>query len=143
MNVSELTRQHEEIALVARQLATAISNSGQYQPIAALRWQLARLLMTHLAMEDRLFYPAMERLTDAEARTTAAAFKAEMGGLADAFGTYMSHWTDARVAAEWPIFCAETRALLDALARRIERENQQLYPLAIRASQAGQQRKTG
>jgi hemerythrin-like domain-containing protein len=143
MDVSELKRQHDEIGRVARTLATAVANLAQHQPIAALRWELARLLMTHLAMEDRLFYPAMQRSPDAEARATATAFQTEMGGLSDAFGTYMRCWTDDRVAAEWPTFCTDTQNLLFALAQRIERENSQLYPLATRAVQDGPQRKAG
>lgn len=142
MDVSELRRQHDEIGRVARELA-AIANPRQHQPIAALRWELARLLMSHLAIEDRLFYPAMQRLPDAEARATATAFQAEMGGLSDAFGSYMRGWTDDRVAAEWPAFCAETQSLLNILAQRIGREDSQLYPLATRAMQDKSQRKAG
>ncbi|WP_336969979.1 hemerythrin domain-containing protein [Sphingobium aromaticiconvertens] len=133
MDVSELKWQHDEIGRAAGALVAAVANPGQHQPIAALRWELARLLMTHLAMEDRLFYPAMQRLPNAEARATATAFQAEMGGLSDAFGTYMRNWTDDRVTAEWPAFCAETQTLLRTLAQRIERENSELYPLAARS----------
>jgi hemerythrin-like domain-containing protein len=143
MDVADLKRQHDEIARVARELAVAVANLGQHQPTAALRWELARLLMTHLAMEDQLFYPAMQRLPDAEARATATAFQAEMGGLSDIFNSYMTRWTDDRVVAEWPDFCADTKTLLDALSQRIERENSQLYPLAARAAEGGNQRKAG
>lgn len=143
MDVSELKRQHDEIGRVAQELAAAVANLDQHQPIAALRWELARLLMTHLAMEDRLFYPAMQRLPDAEARATAAAFQTEMGGLSGTFAAYMRCWTDDRVTAEWPTFCVDTQNLLFALAQRIERENSQLYPLATRAVPDGPQRKAG
>lgn len=143
MDVSELKRQHDEIGRVARELAAAVADSGQHQPIAALRWELARLLMAHLAMEDRIFYPAMQRLPNAEARATATAFQAEMGGLSDAFGAYIRDWTDGRVAAEWLVFCAETQMLLTILTQRIKRENNQLYPLATGALQDDPQRKAG
>lgn len=143
MDVSELKRQHVEIAKVARLLGATVANAAQPQPIAALRWQLARLLMTHLAMEDRLFYPALQRMADSAARETGARFQTEMGGLGASFSTYMAHWSDDRVAADWPGFCAATRALLAALANRIEREDRQLYPLVERADGTNRRRSAG
>ena len=130
MDMVALRAQHEQISLTARQLAQATSNSSIPQSVAALRWPLARQLIAHLALEDRILYPAMQQSPDLTARKTAAQLQSETGALADRFTRYMADWSDDRIAREWPAFCAETRLILAALAERVDRENRTLYPLA-------------
>lgn len=130
MDMVALRAQHEQISLTARQLAQATSNSSIPQSVAALRWSLARQLIAHLALEDRILYPAMQQSQDLTARKTAAQLQSETGALADRFTRYMADWSDDRIAREWPAFCAETRLILAALAERVDRENRTLYPLA-------------
>ncbi len=129
MDIHLLRQQHDDLAIVAGELLSAIS-SETYQSVATLRWKLARELIVHLGVEDRLLYPA---LIDSPNRTTAllaSQFKAEMGGLADAFTSYMATWDSQRMVREWPDFCRETRAILALLRARMERENSELYPQA-------------
>ncbi len=139
MDVTELKQQHEAIALVARALAKATACADP-QPVGPIRWQMARLLIAHLAQEDRHFYPAIEKYGDIQARETAAQFMREMGGLANSFSIYMSQWSDDRIVREWPLFCGETADMLQALQQRVERENQILYPLAARIDTAVRRR---
>ncbi|WP_242126033.1 hemerythrin domain-containing protein [Sphingobium sp. Sx8-8] len=129
MDIGELQRQHRELSVTASQLARAIADDAVRQSVGALRWQLARQLMTHLALEDRIFYPGVQRAGDDHARRTASRLQTEMGPLAEAFSAYMARWSDDRVSREWAGFCAETRELLDVLASRIEKEDRILYPL--------------
>ncbi|QJR00774.1 hemerythrin domain-containing protein [Sphingobium yanoikuyae] len=130
MNMDELGTQHEEIALIAAHLRQAIADPDQPQAVSALRWQLARKLMAHLALEDRILYPALQRQGDDRVRTTAARIQAEIGALAESFARYMAAWTDERITRDWRGFCADSGRILDALARRIDREERVLYPLA-------------
>lgn len=130
MNVDELRGQHERIMRLAAELHKAVDGDGQLQPVAALRWRLARELMAHLAIEDRLFYPLLMRGSDPAAASTAMRFQAEMGGLSEDFTTYMARWNDLRIAKEWDAFRAETKTILNALAERARREEETLYPLA-------------
>jgi hemerythrin-like domain-containing protein len=97
---------------------------------------MARQLIGHLALEDKIFYPAVQRLADKHIRDTALRLEEEMGPLANAFSDYMARWTDERIAREWLSFCRETREILKALARRIDKEERLLYPLVERASRA-------
>ena len=130
MDLTALRGQHEQISLSARQLAQATSDTATPQSVAALRWSLARQLIAHLALEDRILYPAMQRAPDVAVRKTAAQLQSETGALADRFTRYMADWSDDRIAGEWSVFCAETRLILAALAERVDRENRTLYPLA-------------
>lgn len=137
MNVGELRAQHERIMRLAAELRRAVDRGGERQPVAALRWGLARELIAHLAIEDRLLYPNLLRSSDPAAASLAARFKSELGGLGEAFTAYMTQWTDSRIAREWEIFCGETRAILDALAERVARETESLYPLLDDAAEQG------
>lgn len=130
MDVSELRRQHRELGDTARKLAQAISMPDRPDGVSAVRWQLARQLMTHLALEDRILYPTMQRSDDSGIRDTADRLHRETGALAATFSTYMTEWSDARISREWRGFCIETGTILRALGERIEREDRTLYPLA-------------
>lgn len=130
MDLTELRRQHDEISVTANQLAQATANPAHPGQVGAIRWQLARQLMAHLALEDRILYPALQKLPHGDVRETAARLQKETGALADAFCTYMAAWSDDRVARDWSGFCAETRRILTALNDRIDRESRRLYPLA-------------
>jgi hypothetical protein len=135
MNIDVIRLQHDSISEHAVALAAAVSKPT-YSPVAAVRWKLARELIAHLAVEDRWLYPALIASTDQKAADTAKIFKNEMGGLAGTFTSYMGKWNDQRIVAEWPAYCAETKALLASLTNRILRENNELYPLATTACRA-------
>lgn len=130
MDLAELRRQHDEITALLRAMRAATADNQQKKAIGPLRWQLARLLMTHLAMEDAHFYAAVERHGDPEAILMAKRFKNEMGGMANSFSAYMADWSDSRITSHWTAFCAETNALLAAITTRIEREDNILFPMA-------------
>ena len=80
--------------------------------LAAVRGMFRDTLVRHLKCEDWALYVD------------------EMGHIAEAFEAYDSYWTQMRVEADWPGFCAETRAILTALGDRIAREESELYPVA-------------
>ena len=134
MDVTELRRQHDRIMDLAGELRAAVERGDELQPVAAIRWRLARELMAHLAVEDRLFYPAMVRSADMATSGMATRLRTEMGGLSEAFTAYMARWSDLRVAREWDAFREETKAMLADLAGRIKRENEALYTLAEAAA---------
>lgn len=136
MNVDELRGQHDRIEALAAALRQAVDGHEAPQPVAAIRWHLARQLLAHLAVEDRLFYPSMMRSADADAAKTATAFRAEMGRFSGDFTAYMARWSEGRIARDWPGFCDETREILTGLEDRIRRENAALYPLAMAPARA-------
>ncbi len=130
MDMTELRRQHDEISQTVHRLAQATADRDNPRSVGAIRWKLARELMAHLALEDRILYPAMQKSPDARIRATAATLQQETGAWADTFSRYMAAWCDDRVAREWADFCIETRGIIQALSERVDRENRHLYPLA-------------
>lgn len=144
MNVNELRKQHQQLTVIAGQLLQAVGDEATPKSVGALRWQLARTLMSHLALEDRIFYPAMLRLSDERARAAAMQLQAELGMLAHSFSAYMHRWNDDQIVRNWAEFCIETRAILGALKSRMEQEEKQLYPLAdIAAEEKDRIQRTG
>jgi hypothetical protein len=89
----------------------------------------AGVLKLHLAMEDEGLYPSLSESVDAKIRDMARAFAVEMGSLAATFHAYNDRWTVPAIAQQPEVFAQETRAVFRALADRIDRENNDLYPL--------------
>lgn len=130
MDISQLRQQHEDISRTAGQLARAIATQNGPQGVGAIRWQLARQLIAHLALEDRILYPSLHRDGSSQVRATALMLQEDTGALAEQFSRYMAAWSDDRVAREWPAFCGATRLILQTLTERVDREERTLYPLA-------------
>lgn len=129
MDVGELRKQHRQLGEIAAQLSRVVADDRALQSVGALRWQLARQLMAHLALEDRIFYPAVQRLPDEPARAMARRLQTETGRFAEIFAAYMTRWNDDRISREWAGFCSETREMLSAFGSRIDKEERLLFPL--------------
>lgn len=93
------------------------------------RSAFSKELVAHLTREDWLLYPALLQSSDKVISAAAQAFIDEMGGLLAAYKAWSGEWLTERIVAEWKTFVTDTSALLDALSQRIERENNELYPL--------------
>lgn len=125
-----LREEHRELRKLSEALAAAIAACDSNE-VSALRWRLFRILLTHLAREETTVYARMIG-QGGRARALATAYQDEMGGLGDDLRRHFAAWPIARVAADWIGFAADARRLLGALARRIDREDAHLYPLADR-----------
>lgn len=127
-------RQHSEIL----ENATKISNLLETETIIHhadeainLLTALSGKLSAHLTMEDNVLYPKLYEHKHEDVRNTAKEFFDEMGGLTDVFEKYCNKWIDINAIKKQPDdFITETQGLFDALAKRIEREDNILYPMA-------------
>ena len=133
MDLVQLQAQHVAVEKLANQFLSLIADDRLARPLGTLRWQLARELMAHLALEDRIFYPSMQRQAHAQLRDTAARLQVEMGPIAASFSHYMSRWSDDRIAREWCDFCRESRQMIDAILHRMRKEEYLLMPLLAEA----------
>lgn len=126
-----LREDHDELLKLARVFRDIIA-----QPVAPagvdlvkFRSAFAKQLLAHLTREDWLLYPSLLQTSDRVVVATAQSFIDEMGGLLQAFKTWSASWPTERICNDWKTFGTETSDLLDALTRRIVRENEELYPL--------------
>ena len=131
---ANLRRQHDAALELVEKLAADLDgpppDKMQSYRMGMTLAKLTGLLRIHFAVEDRTLYPRMISSTHAEAADTAAAFQHEMGELGAVYSAFAERWNGATIAAAFPSFRAEARALFVALGDRIERENSVLYPLA-------------
>ena len=129
-----LRAEHAALATLSRFLMDIVAASGPPRPteLAAVRGMFRDTLIRHLKCEDWVLYPRLKASGDRELTRLAGEFVHEMGHLAEDFVAYDARWGEDEVAADWPGFCRETEAVLDAIAMRIEREEADLYPAAER-----------
>lgn len=127
-----LRAEHDALATLSQLLMDLIRAPEAPRPteLASVRGMLRDTLLRHLKCEDWILYPRLKSSGNAEVVALAGEFVCEMGHIAQDFATYDAKWTAARVADDWPGFCAETEAVLHVLGMRIERENCDLYPAA-------------
>ena len=116
MDLQQLQSQHDALDLLAGRFLTLVDDDGVARPLGTLRWQFARELMAHLALEDQFFYPAMQRQPHVPLQEMAARLQ-----------------TDDRIAREWPEFCRESRYMVETILNRMRKEEQLLMPLLAEA----------
>lgn len=117
-------------AAIVSQIA---SYRDEYDAIAIARQlgKLNALLRVHLAYEDTILYPQLIRSGDGKTAALAHLFAAETGAIAPQFEDFVRRWSGpTAIDAMFDLFRDEATMLFAALAARIERENDQLYPLA-------------
>lgn len=126
--------QHEEILRAATEITDGLKAKADPGQLRKQLSSLAGKVNFHLAMEDQALYPRLMETGDAAVRARANKFKDEMGGLGAVFTEYNARWQLSAIKADLEGFTTETRRIFGALAKRIERENADLYPLADRAA---------
>jgi hypothetical protein len=139
--MSELKKLREDHANLARlflRLGEVIQQPAAPPQVELfdLRRAIVSTLLAHLKLEDWALYPRLIESGDADAAAAGQMFKDEMGGLAPAFMAHSDKWNAGSIAADWPGYCADTRAILDALMNRLTRENRELLPLLERLDRA-------
>jgi hypothetical protein len=130
-DVAKLREDHAELVRLARRLATIIEEPVPPSQLALfdLRRQLTSTLIAHLKAEDWVLYPRLLASPDPRIASTARAFDEEMGGLSAAYVAYTEKWSATAIEGDWPGYCTDSRAIIEALSNRIVRENRELLPL--------------
>jgi len=99
--------------------------------------QLAGQVKMHLKVEDDSLYPRLIAHSDAAVRDKARQLQTSMGALAGTFQAFYEKWIKAgAIAADEAAYVREMRAVIDALAKRMDMEDKELYDLADRALHA-------
>lgn len=130
---AHLRRQHQDV----QDIVTEIAAQLETETLATRAVEVRKLLSTffgklriHLSMEDDALYPRLLTHSDAEIHRVVQRFQSEMGGIAEEVERYRTKWTTASSIQQSPQeFICETNALFSALRKRIDKENQELYPL--------------
>ncbi len=138
-STDNLRRQHRELLRIGSEIGTLIKTERGTLDAVKLRSliaSMAGILNVHLAMEDGVMYPQLLQHQDPHVRALAKRFIDEMGSLRATFGEYVHRWNIPGAMVERSdAFARETSLLLEALVRRIEREDNELYPHVDEPSQ--------
>src|SRR6266567_8042148 len=112
----KLRQEHAHLAEIVGRLAWIVA---QPRPPAAgdlfkLRYELSSALIAHLKAEDWVLYPRLLASAEGKIAATARAFSEEMGGLDAAYTAYADKWTASGIDQDWPGYCDETAAIIEA-----------------------------
>ncbi|WP_431854816.1 hemerythrin domain-containing protein [Azospirillum sp.] len=126
-------RQHGEIQAAIGALTTLLraqdAASRTFDIRVALN-DLSSKVSDHLTLEDRVLYPKLREHQDARVRAAAAELQDELNGLHTVCDHYFKAWSNVTsIAARFPTFRAETRAVLARLEERMKREDETLGPV--------------
>lgn len=131
MDTRTLRAQHRVIILQATALnglAGGIkTRDDAFQACKAVQ-AIDRLLVRHLTIEDEWLYPGLMAASDPVLQQQATEAFEDMGGILQAWVQYRDAWTGDRIFNEPSRFAAATRGIVGALALRVEREDDTLYP---------------
>ena len=133
MNTSRIRSDHDALYASMGELRRLVQAdvAGNAAALFAELRKLDATIRLHLAIEDRMLYPALAGASDPQVAAAGRRFQHEMGGLAAAYDDFAARWDSApRIAAAPGPFGREAADLLDALHARIRHEDRELLPLA-------------
>lgn len=134
MITKQLKRQHHDIGNILGELQKSIKSPDEVQEraleISLKVSQLAGNLKIHLRSEDDNFYPSLLRSEDQRVREIANKFVKEMGDLGEAFDQYrVKYIRKANIEQEPENFIRDTAQVINAILKRVEKEETELYVL--------------
>lgn len=132
-NTANLERQHQDFFNLINKI-TIYKSEQQVKDNAAtislLLSQLSGKLKIHIISEDQFLYPSLMNSTNLKIKTTSQSFYAEMGGLSQVFEEFKNNFATAnKITTNAVTFLSSSQNVFLALRKRIERENNDLYPL--------------
>jgi len=130
MDVSSYVTQHREALGLAEQLQQKLQQAQlPIEEISKLLMEIGGKLKFHLSMEDSYVYPKALAAANSDLKAVAKKMQAEMVGISDAFGKYLTTWTKISILKDPAKFISDTKGILATLKRRIDLEEHDFYPL--------------
>lgn len=132
-NISNLKRQHLEIQQVVNQIEDLIKQNNLEDKAAQIAQNISILagkLRIHLDTEDKFLYPDLLKDDRNNLRKMAKEYSEEMGHISEVFMNYKNNFnTKSKIIKNMEGFKSETALVFKVLAKRISKEDNELYPL--------------
>lgn len=131
MDISKFKQTHLDVQRCIRELrqhskAGIAERAGE---ISRLVNTMSSLIKLHLAAEDKVLYPALQRCGDARLARLGEQFQQDMQTLLPAYSAFARRWvTAALVKADPEGFRSDANTVLRALHARVKREDHDFYP---------------
>lgn len=131
MDIERFKQQHRDILDGIDQLRTlsragVAENAGQ---IAQGIKSLGQLINLHLAIEDRILYPMLQKSDNASLASMGREYQAEMSAIATPFISFARKWNSASVLNSDPEgFRSDANTVLKRVYERMRREDTEFYP---------------
>ena len=131
MDINSYINQHRDILQIMDSLKKQIMvDKFDADAVSETLITISGRIKHHLSMEDAYLYPKSLKSNTSELKVIASKMQEEMVPISTAFRNYILKWTPYRMVAEKSSFIQETNMISDALNKRIDREEKELYPLA-------------
>jgi hemerythrin-like domain-containing protein len=131
--VENFRRQHQDLLALAGEIGGRLTPervAGEAAEVRRLLAQFAGKLNVHARMENDALYPRLLEHADEAVRRQAEELLGEVGEVYDAFGAFLVGWpTAASIEAAPSEFIRQAVKVFRLLAKRMLREEHQLYPL--------------
>lgn len=133
IQIKKLKQQHDEIIKNITKLSLFLNDNDLINNSAKIIEYLkliASSIKLHLVLEDKILYPELLKHDNPVIKKLAQKFIDEIGGLKKFFIDYINKWkTSDKIKSSPTIFKKESNNIFSALATRIKRENEELFPL--------------
>jgi len=131
MDIERFKNQHVEILTRIDNLRKLVHAGIEVNvnAIAQHVKELGTVVKLHLAIEDRILYPAVRNADDEKIAAMGEAYQAEMQGIANEYIRFTTKWSDPKRLADDPeSFRAAANVVLKNVYQRMQRENHEFYP---------------
>lgn len=131
MNIDRFKHEHLDILAGIAELRR-LTHAGVTDHAADIARRIVAMSSTiklHLAVEDRVLYPALRNGSDPGLARLGAQFQQEMGAIASAYMAFARRWNTADGVKKNPEgFRADANAVLRTVYERMQREDRDFYP---------------
>lgn len=133
MNIDKFKHQHEDILADITALRQLVHGGieANAERIAARIIAMSGNIKLHLAVEDKVLYPALAGCGDAPLARMSNLYQLEMNGIVAGYMAFATTWNSAaHLLAAPEKFRAEANGVLRRVYERIKKEDLEFYPAA-------------
>ena len=131
MNLDKFKHQHTDLLRSIATLRT-LAQAGVAANASAIAQGIVAMSGTiklHLAVEDQVLYPALQRGGNAELARLGRQYQSEMASIASTYDAFARRWNTAEsLRTDEKGFRAEANLVLRKVYERMQREDRDFYP---------------